>query len=82
MLCLVVAKIEKNYDNDDPNDVGFDVLWLLSPLFFVFGIVGFCCACLIYGAAPIDPSVLNEERKITFYDDVTDGLALLSLWLA
>lgn len=51
-LCLIVAKIEKNYDDIDPDDVGFNVFWILSPLFFVFGCIGFCCACLIYGASP------------------------------
>lgn len=51
-LCLIIAKIDKNYDDIDPDDVGFNVFWILSPLFILFGCVGICCACLIYGAAP------------------------------
>jgi hypothetical protein len=51
LLCLIVSKIERNYDDIDPDDVGFNVFWILSPLFFVFGCIGCCCACLIYGAS-------------------------------
>lgn len=63
-LCLIIAKIDKNYDDIDPNDVGFDVFWILSPLFFLFGSIGICCACLIYGAAPGHASDLTGEGDL------------------
>eukprot|EP00980_Cylindrotheca_fusiformis_P016712 scaffold5024_cov136-Cylindrotheca_fusiformis.AAC.41 len=73
-VCLIIAKIEKNYDDIDPDDVGFNVFWILSPLFFVFGCIGVCCACLIYGASPgsadelNNATVENSEQVHTFED--------------
>ena len=52
LLALVVAKIEKNFDSVDPNDVGFNVFWILFPFFLIFGLTLCCCAILIFGAAP------------------------------
>jgi hypothetical protein len=51
ILCLVVAKIEKNYDNFDPQDTGFNTFWILFPFFMFFGLLCCCCALVIYGAA-------------------------------
>lgn len=62
-LCLIIAKIEKNYDDIDPDDVGFNVFWILSPLFFVFGCIGVCCACVIYGASPGSADDLNDAMQ-------------------
>ncbi|CAJ1930563.1 unnamed protein product [Cylindrotheca closterium] len=77
-LCLIIAKIDKNYDDIDPDDVGFDVFWILSPLFIVFGCIGVCCACLIYGAAPGNAMDLTgepemEETAHNFEDPETGG---------
>lgn len=52
LICLVVAKIEKNWENDNPNDTGFNVFWILFPFFLFFGLICCCCVLLIYGAAP------------------------------
>mmetsp|Transcript_15226 Transcript_15226/g.24675 ORF Transcript_15226/g.24675 Transcript_15226/m.24675 type:complete len:219 (-) Transcript_15226:52-708(-) len=60
LLCLVVAKIEKNYENDDPNDTGFNMFWILFPFFIIFGCICCCCALLIYGAAPGSAEDLND----------------------
>lgn len=59
IIIMVVAKIDKNYDNDDPEDVGFNTFWILTPFFAFFGVILCCCACLIYGAAPGRASDLN-----------------------
>ena len=58
ILCLVVSKIDKNFDSTDPYDVGFNVFWILFPFFLIFGISCCCCAMLIFGAAP---DKLGEE---------------------
>ena len=58
LLCLVVAKVDKNYDNDDPSDVGFNTFWIIFPFLLFFGCLFCCCSCLIYGAAPGDASDL------------------------
>ena len=62
LLCLVVAKIEKNYDNVDPDDVGFNVFWILFPLFLFFGLSLCCCAMVICGARPIPTEGEAEEE--------------------
>ena len=50
LLCLVVAKIEKNYNKMNPNDTGFNVFWILFPFFLLFGLICCCCTLLIFGA--------------------------------
>ena len=50
ILCLVVAKLDKSYESDDPDDVGFNTFWILFPLLLIFGLGCCLCACLIYGA--------------------------------
>jgi hypothetical protein len=52
LLCLIVAKVEKAYDSDDPSDSGFNMFWILAPFFIFFGIICCCCTLLIYGATP------------------------------
>lgn len=63
LLCLIVAKIEKNWQNDDPNDTGFNVFWILFPFFVFFGLFCCCCALLIYGAAPGSASDLYDTPE-------------------
>lgn len=63
LLCLVVAKIEKNDDNADPFDVGFNVFWILFPFFLFFGCTLCCCAILIFGAAPEPPEGEIDEAE-------------------
>lgn len=65
MLCLVVAKIESSYDSMDPNDVGFNVFWILFPFFLFFGCALCCCAMLIFGA---EPDSLQPEADDTPVD--------------
>ena len=59
-MCLIVAKIEKSYMRDDPNDVGFDMFVILIPFFVIFGVLCCCCTLLIYGAAPGSASDLHD----------------------
>ena len=62
VIIMVVAKIEDCYwDNDDPNDPGFNTFWILFPFFLFFGLVLCCCACLIYGAEPGKASDLQAS---------------------
>ena len=61
LLCLVVAKLEQAYRNDDPDDVGFDVYWIIFPFLLFFGLICLCCACLIYGASPGSASDFEEN---------------------
>jgi hypothetical protein len=68
LLCLIVAKIEKNYDNVDPNDTGFNVFWILFPFFLFFGLVCCCCAILIYGAAPGSATDLQDGDDVVEID--------------
>lgn len=63
LLCLVVAKIEKSYESDDPNDVGFSMFWILFPFFLFFGIICCCCTLLIYGASPGSAADLNGTTQ-------------------
>jgi hypothetical protein len=64
LLCLVVAKIDKNFDSADPNDVGFNVFWIIFPFFLFFGLTLCCCAILIFGAAPEQP--LRETDPVEY----------------
>ncbi len=81
ILCLVVAKIEKNYDSVDPTDVGFNVFWILFPFFLFFGCILCCCAVLIFGAAPEDlqdevgEAELDPENPPINNDDENGGVA-------
>ena len=61
LLCLVVAKLEQAYRNDDPDDVGFDVYWIIFPFLLFFGLICLCCACLIYGASPGSAADFEEN---------------------
>jgi hypothetical protein len=63
LLCLVVAKIDKNFDNVDPDDVGFNVFWILFPFFLFFGLTLCCCAILIFGAAPDQPEGETDQAE-------------------
>mmetsp|Transcript_8032 Transcript_8032/g.16592 ORF Transcript_8032/g.16592 Transcript_8032/m.16592 type:complete len:696 (+) Transcript_8032:241-2328(+) len=63
MLCLVVAKLDKAYGSSDPDDVGFNVFWILFPFFLFFGLTCCCCACLIFGAAPETEEDDESESK-------------------
>jgi hypothetical protein len=63
LLCLVVAKVEKNFDNDDPDNVGFNTFWIIFPFLLFFGCVFCCCSCVIYGAAPGDAADLYEVSE-------------------
>ncbi|KAI2496781.1 hypothetical protein MHU86_17715 [Fragilaria crotonensis] len=47
MVCLVVGKLQQDVPNDD-NNVGYNALWILFPVFFMTGCVFCCWACLIY----------------------------------
>jgi hypothetical protein len=60
LLCLVVAKVEKNFDKDDPENVGFNTFWIIFPFLLFFGCVFCCCSCAIYGASPGDAADLHE----------------------
>jgi DnaJ domain len=60
LTCLVVAKIQKNWENSNPEDVGFSVFWILFPFFLFFGFICCCCALLVYGASPGSASDLQE----------------------
>lgn len=63
LLCLVVAKIEKNYDNKDPDDVGFNVFWILFPFFLFFGLILCCCVMVIFGARPVEMEGEKDEEE-------------------
>ena len=64
LLLLVVAKIQKNYDNDDPDDVGFNTFWILFPFFLFFGVVCCCCTLAIYCAVPGDADDLYGDEDV------------------
>lgn len=53
MLCLLVGKLEEDFDIPDESDtdeVGYSSFWILFPIFLIAGIVVCCCSCLIYMA--------------------------------
>ena len=58
----MVAKIEKNYNGIDPDDVGFNVFWILFPFFLFFGLILCCCVMLIFGARPVEMEDEKEEE--------------------
>jgi hypothetical protein len=62
LICLVVAKLEKSFQNDDPDDVGFNTFWIMFPFFLFFGLICCTCACFVYGAGPGDMSDLVSEE--------------------
>ena len=64
LLCLTVAKLERCYENDDPDDAGFNTFWILSPLLLIFGCIFCTCACLIYGAdGDLTAEMMDEDDK-------------------
>ena len=60
LICLVVAKLEKSYQNDDPDNVGFNTFWIIFPFFLFFGCICCTCACLVYGAGPEEKNEPDE----------------------
>lgn len=64
LLILVVAKIQKSFDSADPNDIGFNVFWILFPFFLFFGMILCCCTMLICGAEPDKPGDEIDEAEI------------------
>lgn len=70
VIAMVVAKIETGYwNNDTPNDPGFNTFWILFPFFLFFGLLLCCCACLIYGAEPGNASDLTNNDGQVPTDD-------------
>merc|ERR1712238_613141 len=60
VLCMIVVKIEKNYNEvNQPDDTGFNIFWILFPFLLFFGLICGCCTLLIYGA-----SQENQEDEI------------------
>lgn len=49
MVVLIVVKLEEDYENPDDVEEGFNAFWILSPVFFITGVLLCCCSCLIYG---------------------------------
>jgi len=65
VLCVIVVKIEKNYNEvNPPDDIGFNIFWILFPFFLFFGLICCCCTLLIYGASQENPEGENEEISI------------------
>lgn len=60
LLSLVVAKIQQNWGDANPDDPGFNVFWILFPFFLFFGVACCCCAIMIYGASPGTESDLQD----------------------
>ena len=51
IVCLIVAKLEQDYGNDDPQNPGFNAFFIiLIP--FSFGLI-VCCVAIIFGCAQI-----------------------------
>jgi hypothetical protein len=57
MVVLIVVKLEEDYENLDDADAeeGFNAFWILSPVFFITGVLLCCCSCLIYGIGAPKP---------------------------
>lgn len=48
MLCLVIGKIDNDYEAD--GDISYNTFWILFPIFLIAGLILICCSCIIYGA--------------------------------
>ena len=48
MLCLVIGKIDNDYEAD--GDISYNTFWILFPIFLIAGLILLCCSCIIYGA--------------------------------
>jgi hypothetical protein len=70
MVVLIVVKLEEDYENSDDADEGFNAFWILSPVFFITGVLLCCCSCLIYGIGAPQPG--DEDL---FQDNQQDGNA-------
>ena len=50
LLCLLVGKLEQDYERAPNESTGYSAFWIIFPVFVVFGCVLCSCACIIYGA--------------------------------
>lgn len=58
LICMVVAKVEQNFDSVDAEDTGFNTFWIIFPFLLFFGCAFCCCSCTIYSAKPGDAADL------------------------
>jgi hypothetical protein len=66
ILCLMVAKLEAEVDNDENDDDGFNAFWILFLPFLLTGCALCCCSFLIYGAGAatgLDDLVERAKHK-------------------
>jgi len=64
VLCMIVVKIEKNYNEvNQPDDTGFNIFWILFPFLLFFGLICCCCTLLIYGASQENPEGESDETN-------------------
>jgi hypothetical protein len=55
IVVLIVVKLEEDYETSDDAEEGFNAFWILSPVFFIAGVLLCCCSCLIYGIGAPQP---------------------------
>jgi hypothetical protein len=66
IICLIVGKLQQDYQRDPGETPGYNAFWILFPILLIFGCVFCVCACCIYGAG--ENEVLDhlvEQRMST-----------------
>lgn len=88
ILCLVVAKLEYDYENavidGNTSDGGYSAFWILFPIFLVSGVILCCCSFCIYARErPADnsspPGTFTNETKPTEATTTTEAQAPSSI---
>ena len=64
-LCMIVAKLDKNYKNDDLDDVGFNTIWILFPYLLCFGFYCYFNLCWLRGTGRKAPKEENDDKNET-----------------
>lgn len=65
MVCLVVGKLDEDYEAD--GQIGYNSFWILFPVFFIAGLILFCCSYVIYraGSEDIDESSKPSDESVS-----------------
>jgi hypothetical protein len=77
MVVLIVVKLEEDYETSDDDEEGFNAFWILSPVFFITGVLLCCCSCLIYGIGapqPGDEDLFEVNSEDGDVDTGADGV--------
>lgn len=73
LICLIVGKLQQDYQRPPDEPPGYNAFWVLFPIFLVFGCVFGACACFVYGAGENEGFDHLVERRMSTTKADEDG---------